>query len=290
MSAEAAQEAADNQASRTEQLRASTPSEGARASTPSEGASHGHGHGHGHGAAGSSESSSDGHAHGHDADGNCLEGGHSHGDGGTDSMAKALGGGGGGAGHGHGHGGPPPGGGGQQSNMNPGGGGQMGVTSVISMCPDITKPMDGSEPVKLTPQQEMQVEHMGRMMAAMVMTGVGRAFKMMHAGLSEEQKKVSTDAMERAQKESMMGTQTAQFEGQAMVERAMGEVLESLTEEQQTAWDGHIDQFIRGNVPDDTTQCYVLAGIKVREIELKLKALTTVRRPRLPSRLAPRRC
>ena len=91
MSAEAAQEAADNQASRTEQLRASTPSEGARASTPSEGASHGHGHGHG--AAGSSESSSDGHAHGHDADGNCLEGGHSHGDGGTDSMAKTLGGG-----------------------------------------------------------------------------------------------------------------------------------------------------------------------------------------------------
>ena len=285
MSAEAAQEAADNQASRTEQLRASTPSEGARASTPSEGASHGHGHGHG--AAGSSESSSDGHAHGHDADGNCLEGGHSHGDGGTDSMAKTLGGGSGGGGHGHGHGGPPPGGGGQQPNMNPGG--QMGVTSVISMCPDITKPMDGSEPVELTPQQEMQVEHMGRMMAAMVMTGVGRAFKMMHAGLSEEQQKVSTDAMERAQKESMMGTQTAQFEGQAMMERAMGEVLESLTTEQQTAWDGHIDQFIRSNVPDDTTQCYVLAGIKVREIELKLKALTTVRR-RSPSRLAPRRC
>jgi hypothetical protein len=216
---------------------------------------HGHGHGHGGGAAAAASDAGGHHAHGHDADGNCQGGG---------------GGGGGGHGHGHGHGQQPQ--SQQQAQQAAAAAGPM-ITSVVAMVPDISKPLDGRDPVPVTQQQMQQIQMMGQMMANMIMSAVGKAFQnMTQADLTEEQKKIADDSMALAetQRDNMV-------EAQMTMERAMGKVLNRLEPEQVEKWSKHVKSFVEANVPgnDDTTKAYLWIGTKIREDELKMKALTT---------------
>jgi hypothetical protein len=218
---------------------------------------HGHGHGHGGGAAAAASDAGGHHAHGHDADGNCQGG-------------SSGGGGGGGHGHGHGHGQQPQ--SQQQAQQAAAAAGPM-ITSVVAMVPDISKPLDGRDPVPVTQQQMQQIQMMGQMMANMIMSAVGKAFQnMTQADLTEEQKKIADDSMALAetQRDNMV-------EAQMTMERAMGKVLNRLEPEQEEKWSKHVKSFVEANVPgnDDTTKAYLWIGTKIREDELKMKALTT---------------
>ena len=152
---------------------------------------------------------------------------------------------------------------------------------------------EGEEVFEVTGQHAMQLQMMSQMMQKMVAGATGLAFSQMQGSLSEEQvrrchaanvdagsmlfvaewhgaeqRAVSSEAMDKAK----LAETTMQ--GSGMMERAMGKVLLSLSEEQKDGFKKRVDSYIADHVPDDTTRCLLLLGIRVRQEELKTMALT----------------
>ena len=128
---------------------------------------------------------------------------------------------------------------------------------------------EGEEPFELSQEGMMQMKMTAEMMTKMVLSGTGLAFSKVQGCLTDEQRAMSNEAMAKSAKCATTK------EGTLIVQRAMGQVLQSLTAEQRVVYDREVEHYIVEHVPDDTTRCFLLKGVQIRQDELNVLASTT---------------
>ena len=120
----------------------------------------------------------------------------------------------------------------------------------------------------LTQMQIEIVQSAAQMIRGLACNIVGAAFTRLPPYLPRAQEKHVSSTLERVKKlpkEKLDQVALA-------IEPVMGQVISGLANDLRDIYHGLIEEAIRERIPDDSTRCYVLLAIRVREAELALTA------------------
>ena len=149
------------------------------------------------------------------------------------------------------------------SRLAPAGGGGAEAASGAASAP--TEPEHGA----LSPMQAEIVRSAGLMIRTLSCGIVGTAFTRLQAYLpcSQEQEVKAALAVAASTPEDKLG------QVKSLMEPLMGRVIAALEGDMLETYNGLIDETIRERIPDDSTRCYALLAIKMRERELAMSAV-----------------
>lgn len=132
------------------------------------------------------------------------------------------------------------------------------------------KGLAGVDENHLTQMQIEVVQAAGQMIRGLACSVVGTVVgTRLPAYLPRAQEKEVTATLDRARQAPPDKLEQVA----AIMEPVMGRIIASLAGDLRETFDGLIDEAIRERVPDDSTRCYVLLAVRVREAELAMTAV-----------------